>query len=339
MTNANVPMAASLDIEDDMDDFDDVLDQFKPATKTEAPGSNKLTESLSTVPSPPSAHPSPGQNESSDSEDESWQNTLPDDFARDLAEGMEALLSSMKEEDGGEFKKHLEAMMASDGDPASVNIFQALGAMAEADPTSPKAPTTPQAGGSTAGTASGASGAPPNFQDAIRNTMDKLKESDVSAKENAEPSSSPDDQLAALFEQMMSAQGGLPDESQLQNMLQGFMEELMSKQIMYEPLKEMNRQYPGWLNERKATLPKEDLDRYQTQSEIVAAVVKKFEDPAWDVEEKAGGEKFAARQQEVVDLLTKMQDCGSPPQELLGEMPPGLVGEDGMPNPEQCTIA
>lgn len=335
MTNADGPLATSLDIEDDMDDFDDVLDQFKPDTKPELQDSKNLTESPSAVPSPPSAHPSPGHHESSDSEDESWQNSLPDDFARDLAEGMEALLSSMKEEDGGEFKKHLEAMMAADGDPASVNIFQALGAMAEADTTSPKAPPTPRAGSSNAGTAPGV---PQNFQDAIKNTMDKLKESDTSAKENADPSS-PDDQLAALFEQMMSAQGGLPDESQLQNMLQGFMEELMSKEIMYEPLKEMNRQYPGWLNERKATLPKEDVDRYQTQSEIVAAVVKKFEDPAWEADEKAGGEKFAARQQEVVDLLTKMQDCGSPPQELLGEMPPGLLGADGMPNPEQCTIS
>lgn len=40
----------------------------------------------------------------------------------------------------------------------------------------------------------------------------------------------------------MSGTGGPADETQLQTMLQGFMEELMSKEVMYEPLRDMNKQ-------------------------------------------------------------------------------------------------
>lgn len=50
-----------------------------------------------------------------------------------------------------------------------------------------------------------------------------------------------DEKLSALFEKMMGGENGLPDENQLQTILQSFMEELMSKEIMYEPLKDMNR--------------------------------------------------------------------------------------------------
>lgn len=52
-------------------------------------------------------------------------------------------------------------------------------------------------------------------------------------------------------------------------------------------------------------------------------MLQKFEDPNWDTEEKAGGDKFAANQKQVIDLLTKMQDCGPPPKEILGDMPAG----------------
>jgi len=137
----------------------------------------------------------------------------------------------------------------------------------------------------------------------------------------------------------MGGENGLPDETQLQTILQSFMEELMSKEIMYEPLKDMNRLFPDFIKENRSTLSPEDLQRYETQSEIIQQVLQKFEDPNWDAEEKAGGDKFAANQKQVIDLLTKMQDCGPPPKEILGDMPAGVFGEDGLPNAEQCLIS
>lgn len=70
------------------------------------------------------------------------------------------------------------------------------------------------------------------FQRTIRQAMDKLKTSD----EHAKASGSTDD-LAELLNQF--SQGG-QDEEGLQGMIEGMMGQLMSKEILYEPLVEMN---------------------------------------------------------------------------------------------------
>ncbi|OAV89505.1 hypothetical protein PTTG_08813 [Puccinia triticina 1-1 BBBD Race 1] len=303
-------------IEDDMeDDFDDLLDKFKsPSEAKQEEGSHKKDKSA-------------GSTKPDDAEEADWPGQeISDDFARDLAEGMEALLAGMKDEDGGEFKKHLEALVSVDGGlNGASDLLDALNQKESSSNQSSSSNPAEQPETETK-----------NFQEAIQETMEKLKQSHDSAKAKSAPSE--DENISALFEKMMSGENGLPDENQLQTILQSFMEELMSKEIMYEPLKDMSRLFPDWLNENRSKLSPEDLKRYETQSKIIGQVIEKFEDPSWDAEEKAGGEKFISRQKEVIELLTKMQDCGPPPKEILGDMPAGVFGEDGMPNPEQCLI-
>ncbi|KNZ55378.1 hypothetical protein VP01_269g8 [Puccinia sorghi] len=301
-------------IEDDMEeDFDDLLEKFQaPSTCgiSSAAEVKKQKEEL-------------GRRTEKSSERV--------DFARDLAEGMEALLAGMKQEDGGQFQKHLEALVDADGGlKGATDLLDALNQNHNHPSSSSAHPTHPSSQNESQ-----------NFQAAIQETMEKLKQSDHSAKATNSPSvvGEEDEKLSALFEKMMGGENGLPDENQLQTILQSFMEELMSKEIMYEPLKDMNRLFPDWIKENRSNLSPEDLQRYETQSEIIQQVLQKFEDPNWDTEEKAGGDKFAANQKQVIDLLTKMQDCGPPPKEILGDMPAGVFGEDGLPNPEQCVIS
>ncbi|KAA1105908.1 Peroxisome chaperone and import receptor [Puccinia graminis f. sp. tritici] len=299
-------MINGVSIEDDMeDDFDDLLDKFKAPTET------KKEE-----PSLPKEKASEGAKPDS-SITEEWPNQeISDEFARDLAEGMEALLAGMKDEDGGEFKKHLEALVSADGGglKGATDLLEALN---QNDPN-----PNQQSSSSSSNLPEHES---KNFQEAIQETMEKLKRSDDSAKAKSGPSGAgeEDEKLSALFEKMMSGENGLPDETQLQTILQSFMEELMSKEIMYEPLKDMNRLFPDWIEENRSKLSPEDMKRYETQAKIIEQVIERFEDPSWDSEEKAGGDRFLSRQKEVIELLTKMQDCGPPPKEILGDMPPG----------------
>lgn len=319
-------------IEDDMeDDFDDLLDRFQPSTEP------KVEESKPTKASNPKTE-SPGATD--ERTDDSRTGDLSDEFARDLAEGMEALLAGMKREDGGEFKKHLEDLVSGEGNlMGASDLLEALG-QTESSWNRSDSIQDP-AHRSTGSNQDRSETEPKDFQEAIRETMEKLKRSDDSAKAKSGPSGPGDEdaQLSALFEKMMMGENGLPDENQLQTILQSFMEELMSKEIMYEPLKDMNRLFPGWIDKHRTSLASEDLRRYETQSKIIQEVIEKFEDPNWDSDERDGGEKFVSRQKEVIDLLTKMQDCGPPPKEILGDMPPGILGEDGLPNPEQCSIS
>ncbi|MBW0499306.1 hypothetical protein O181_039021 [Austropuccinia psidii MF-1] len=309
---SNEPVSGEISIEDDMDDeFDDLLDKFQQPAVLQAKESTTKSKDTDDTPN----------NTTNLSHD------ISEEFARDLAEGMEALLASMKNEDGGEFKKHLESLVpSSENDNSCLDgLLDALGQNDDKSFQSTSTTAEPKIEIT-------------EFQEAIKDTMEKLKQSNDSSNAKNEFSAvgTEDEQLAELFAQMLGSEGALPDEGQLQSMLQSFMEELMSKEIMYEPLKDMNRLYPAWIAANQSKLSQEDIQRYQTQSEIVNEVVQKFEHPAWAAEEKAGGEKFAARHKEIVDLLTKMQDCGPPPKEILGDLPPGLLGENGLPNPEQC---
>ena len=65
-------------------------------------------------------------------------------------------------------------------------------------------------------------------------------------------------------------------------------------------------------------------------------IVAKYEDPGFD-------EKSESQGKEIMDLMTKMQDLGQPPQSLLNEMAPGMNfgSADSMPDLkdlENCSI-
>lgn len=102
----------------------------------------------------------------------------------------------------------------------------------------------------------------------------------------------------------------------------------------------------------------------------MAEIVGKFEEPGAEKEEgltPAEEERRKARGLEVVDLVAKvsfqsfwyrfsagpggsadgvsrscsqMNECGAPPKEIMGELPPGMdLGADGVPKlPEDCCI-
>lgn len=93
-----------------------------------------------------------------------------------------------------------------------------------------------------AASASGSSPAPPpaNFQDAIKASMSKMKQSsgDAQAATDAE-SAAGSDPLAAMLAQMGGMPGGGMGEEGLQGMLDEMMESLMSRELLYQPLKEL----------------------------------------------------------------------------------------------------
>jgi len=54
--------------------------------------------------------------------------------------------------------------------------------------------------------------------------------------------------------------------------MQGMMEHLLSKEILYPSLKELSDKYPAWLEEHKTTIKSSDLERYTKQSELMKKV-------------------------------------------------------------------
>ncbi|CDR38412.1 hypothetical protein NBRC10512_003606 [Rhodotorula toruloides] len=231
-------------------------------------------------------------------------------------------------------------------DEALRNLLAAL-SMGGEDAAAPasSAKSAPSTSKPAAPSSSGPSTQPANFQEAIAASMSKLRDSSTSANAAAE-SSRPGDNagMAAMLAQMagMPDLGNIDSEEGLQDMLDEMMKQLMSRDMLYEPLKELADKYPAYLEQHRSTLSAADIERYEKQRTIVRQIVDKFEEPGADKQPPYTPEEEAqrsARLDAVVDLVAKMNECGAPPNEIMGEMPPGMdLGADGMPKVPECVV-
>jgi len=203
----------------------DVLDQFTPA---KAP-----TSSLPSTSAPP-----PAVNESTSSNAPQTRTSLPDadlkaNFAKELAEGMGSLWRDiaqhgLSEGSGGESEASNQNQERERSLAAAWEAMLIEGMDGSLPRRASDAPTVPKATEKD------------DFQSRIRNTMNKLKESEsglkLSDSSNATTSADP---LEALLSQLGDLGDG-EDEHELQGVLEAMMGQLMGKDVLYEPLKELS---------------------------------------------------------------------------------------------------
>ncbi|CAO3635612.1 unnamed protein product [Cunninghamella blakesleeana] len=180
-------------------------------------------------------------------------------------------------------------------------------------------------------TPSSASAKPASFQDTINQTMNKLKDS--SKQVDTAINEETDD---AFMAELMKQMEGLTDGADFENVLEGMMSQLMSKEMLYEPMKDLAQKYPDWLKENKETTDKNKFDDYTKQYELCKKIVAVYDAPGFD-------EKDESQAKKIMDLMTEMQDLGQPPTSLLEDMAPGMNFDNpqGMPDLkdlENCSI-
>ncbi|KIM28155.1 hypothetical protein M408DRAFT_329535 [Serendipita vermifera MAFF 305830] len=296
-------------IEDDVDDLDDVLEQFNaPAASTSKPAPQAKSKDVA-------EKEEPGDEE---------------DFAKQFAAEMEA------------FMKGLVDPSANSGEPVDPEAAKQAEALRKAweqllvedlegaddEAMEPAADSKPKAAKAAESSKDGASKTEDEFQKAVKQAMEKLKESDDSSK--AEAAEGDLSSLLSAFSGMnFDAEGG----KDVQGVLESLMGQLMSKEILYEPLKELHQKFPGYLEANRAIIPTEDEVRYDKQYSIVGQVIKIFEAPDYS-------DDNPATMTEIVSLMSEMQEYGSPPAEIMGALPPGFdMGSDGLqPNGDNCII-
>jgi peroxin-19 len=164
-----------------------------------------------------------------------------------------------------------------------------------------EAMVTPDATGaaaSTAGTKATTADAA-NFQERIKATMERMKSSNAEVDAGLADADS-DDFLAEMLKNMGgTGEGGEEDFS---TMLVNMMEQLTSKEILYEPMKELYEKYPEWIRKNEATESKEDMARYREQFSIVKEIVLKFDEPGYKDENESCREYIVERMQKVIFL-------------------------------------
>ncbi|PHH80139.1 hypothetical protein CDD80_2677 [Ophiocordyceps camponoti-rufipedis] len=209
-----------------------------------------------------------------------------DEFARQLQAGMADLLGEL--EKSPEMQEQLEDM------------FKHIAAESSAGASS-SAPSTADAG------------ADASFQDTIRRTMERMQSSGDQATAAA-ASEGTDDFMSEMLKQLSSgdfnAEGSDED---LSKMLMGMMEQLTNKDILYEPMKELDEKFPDWFDKNRDKTPAPDLKRYEEQQGLVREIVAKFEESSYS-------DSNPSDREYIVDRMQKMQASGTPPSDLVGDM-------------------
>lgn len=95
----------------------------------------------------------------------------------------------------------------------------------------------------------------------------------------------------------------------MESIVETMMQQLLSKEILAEPMKEIGERYPKWLEEHKANLSKEEYDRYSHQYELIRNLNEVYE-------------KDSGNFNKIVELMQKMQECGQPPNDIVQELAP-----------------
>lgn len=143
---------------------------------------------------------------------------------------------------------------------------------------------------------------PENFNDAIQRTIERMKQSGDRATEAATTGDGlEDDLIAQLLKAVEAGASGAGDEGDLTKMFMGMMEQLSNKEMLYEPMKELDGKFGPWIEKSKAegTVPVEDMERYETQARVVKQIVLKFEEPGYSDEDAKCREYVWERMQEV----------------------------------------
>lgn len=183
----------------------------------------------------------------------------------------------------GDFQKQFEDIMKEMGD--------AVGA----DPSA-----APKEGDSSESKTETAAKGEPSFQDSIRKTMERMQESGDSATAAAASSSSQDDLLAQMLKEMeQGGFGGEGSDEDFSKVLMGMMEQLTNKEILYEPMKELNDKFPDWMEKNKDKVEKDDLKRYEEQQVLVKEITARFERQGYSDENAQDREYIVERMQKV----------------------------------------
>ncbi|XP_053971488.1 peroxisomal biogenesis factor 19 [Hylaeus volcanicus] len=127
--------------------------------------------------------------------------------------------------------------------------------------------------------------------------------------------------------------------------MQGMLQHLLSKEILYPSMKELVDKYPEWLEEKKTTISSSELERFNKQLQLMQQICSELEKEKDEDTEEIKRKRFEM----IISLMQEVQGCGQLPEELVGEqtMPFQTDAEGdpiipalfrGMESPQNCRL-
>ncbi|KAL7596667.1 peroxisome biogenesis protein 19-2 [Lactuca sativa] len=169
-------------------------------------------------------------------------------------------------------------------------------------------------------------------------TLDKLREQTRETVKGLESiaglKSGPIDGLGddKMMEDLVKQFEELAKGQDMESLVETMMQQLLSKEVLHEPMKEIGERYPKWLQDNKSKLSKEEYDRYFHQHELIKDL-----NIVYDTEP----DNF----NKIIELMQKMQECGQPPNDIVKELAPdfdisalGQLSPDMADSQQNCCI-
>ncbi|CAL9230665.1 unnamed protein product [Arabidopsis halleri] len=151
-------------------------------------------------------------------------------------------------------------------------------------------------------------------EDHVAEALDKLREQTretVKGLESLSSKQQPTGSDDAMVEDWIKQFEDLAGSNDLESIVDTMMQQLLSKDILHEPMKEIGARYPKWLEEHESSLNKEEFERYSRQYELIKELNLVYEN------EPNNSTK-------IMEIMQKMQECGQPPSDIVQEMDPGF---------------
>ncbi|KAF2313082.1 hypothetical protein GH714_009144 [Hevea brasiliensis] len=148
----------------------------------------------------------------------------------------------------------------------------------------------------------------------VAEALDQLREQTREAVKGLESVTGPkpeDFSKDAMMEDWVKQFEELAGSQDMESIVETMMQQLLSKEILHEPMKEIGERYPKWLEEHKASLTTEDYERYSHQYELITHLNQVYENEP---------NNFT----KIVDLMQRMQECGQPPNDIVQELAPDI---------------
>lgn len=196
-----------------------------------------------------------------------------------------------------DLQNEFEQLMKKEGEDADKetmkNFKQLLGALGEAGEGNGEKPQ-----GATGQQSAG-------FKDIVSNTLDRLKENSNKVDTNLEKEKkqhNSDDVLSQLLDQLVDGTG---DEEGMDNAILSMLNQMSSKEVLYQPMKEMQVEFSKWFEDNEDNEEyKEKMDTYRKQYDLVEKIVVIYEKEDYNNDKN---------REEVTELLDQLEQLGDSP--------------------------
>ncbi|KAJ0778807.1 putative pex19 protein [Helianthus annuus] len=142
----------------------------------------------------------------------------------------------------------------------------------------------------------------------VSETLNKLREQTRETVKGLESIAGGGDD-DAMLEDWVKQFEELTGSQELESMMETMMQQLLSKQVLHEPMKEIEEKYPKWLQDNESKLNKTEYDRYFRQHQLIKDL-----NMVYETEPGNFGK--------ITELMQKMQECGQPPYDIVKELAP-----------------